>query len=162
MIREVQTQDVAALCAIYNHYVEHTTVTFKTAPVSEEEMAGTIVAAGRHLPWLVWQDPGTEQVTGYAACSIWKSRCCYQHTFESRIYMEHGSGGQGTGTLLYGELLAQVQEAGCHTVLGGIALPNSASVALHEKFGFEKVGHLKEVGFKFDKWVDVGYWQKRF
>ena len=162
MIREVESQDVAALCAIYNHYVEHTTVTFETSPITEEEMAATIVTAGPQLPWLVWQDPSAERVTGYAACSAWKSRCSYEHTLETTIYLEPGSAGQGTGSLLYGELLARVQEAGYHTVLGGIALPNPASVALHEKLGFEKVAHLKEVGFKFDQWVDVGYWQRVF
>lgn len=162
MIREVQTKDVTALCAIYNHYVANTIVTFDTEPVSEEEMAATIVTAGASMPWLVWEDPGTNDITGYAACSAWKSRCSYQHSLETTIYLQHGTGGQGVGTLLYGELLAQVESAGYHTALGGIALPNAACVALHEKLGFEKVGHLREVGFKFDQWIDVGYWQKIF
>jgi L-amino acid N-acyltransferase YncA len=162
MIREVQTRDVNALCAIYNHYVKNTIVTFANTPASEETMAETIVTAGPSLPWLVWEEPGADRVTGYAACSAWKSRCSYEHSLETTIYLEHGTAGQGTGTLLYGELLARVEEAGYHTALSGIALPNPASVALHEKLGFEKVGHLKEVGFKFGQWVDVGYWQKVF
>lgn len=160
MIREVETRDVGAVCAIYNHYVENTVVTFATTPVTEDEMAGTIVTAGPRLPWLVWEDPGTGQVTGYASCSAWKSRCAYLQTLETTVYLAPGNGGQGIGTLLYGELLARIREAGYHTVLGGIALPNPASVALHEKLGFEKVAHLKEVGRKFGQWVDVGYWQK--
>ncbi len=160
MIREVQSRDVGALCAIYNHYVANTSVTFGSEPISEDEMAATIVTAGPDLPWLVWEDPDTELVTGYAACSAWKSRCAYEHSLETTIYLQPGTAGQGRGTLLYGELLVRVKAAGYHTVLGGISLPNPASVALHEKLGFEKVGHLKEVGFKFDKWVDVGYWQK--
>ena len=126
MIREVQTRDVGALCAIYNHYVAHTIVTLDTTAISEETMAETIVTAGPNLPWLVWEDPSAERVTGYAACSAWKSRCSYQHSLETTVYLEHGSGGQGTGTLLYSELLGRVQEAGYHTVLGGIALPNPA------------------------------------
>jgi len=162
VIREVQSRDVGALCEIYNHYVEHTTVTFGTVPVSEDEMAETIVTAGPSLPCLVWEDPGTTEITGYAACSAWKSRCSYQHSLETTIYLAHGTGGQGVGTLLYRELMDQVQAAGYHTVLAGIALPNPASIALHEKLGFEKVGHLREVGFKFEQWVDVGYWQKIF
>lgn len=160
MIREVQTRDVGALCAIYNHYVAQTTVTFDAMPVSEDEMAGTIVAAGPNLPWLVWEDPDTGLVTGYAACSAWKSRCSYEKSLETTIYLEPGTGGQGVGSLLYGELMVRVKEAGYHTVLGGISLPNPASVALHEKLGFVKVGHFKAVGFKFEQWIDVGYWQK--
>jgi len=160
MIREVQTRDVGALCAIYNHYVAQTTVTFDTTPIGEDEMATTIVSAGPNLPWLVWEDPDTGQVTGYAAGSAWKSRCAYEKSLETTIYLEPGIRGQGVGTLLYGELMVRVKEAGYHTVLGGISLPNPASVALHEKLGFVKVGHFKAVGFKFEQWVDVGYWQK--
>jgi phosphinothricin acetyltransferase len=162
MIRAVESRDVGAICAIYNHYVEHTIVTFDTTPVSEEEMAATIVSAGPPLPWLVWEDPDTGRVTGYAACSAWKSRCSYRHSLETTVYLASGTGGQGVGTHLYGELLSRIGGAGYHTALGGIALPNPASVALHEKLGFVKVGHLKEVGRKFGQWVDVGYWQKIF
>jgi L-amino acid N-acyltransferase YncA len=162
MIREVQTRDVSALCEIYNHYVKNTIVTFDITPVSEETMAETIVSAGPSLPWLVWEEPVDGRVIGYAACSAWKSRISYQHSLETTIYLDHSSAGQGTGTLLYGELLARVEEAGYHTVLGGIALPNPACVALHERLGFKKVGHLKEVGFKFGRWLDVGHWQKIF
>jgi phosphinothricin acetyltransferase len=161
MIREVQTRDVSALCAIYNHYVRHTTVTFAETPISEDEMAETIVLAGPELPWLVWDDPDSGEVTGYAAGDAWKSRCSYRYTLETTIYLAPGSVGQGFGTLLYGELLLRIKEAGYHSVLGGISLPNPASVALHEKLGFTKVAHLKEVGFKFERWVDVGYWQKQ-
>jgi len=160
MIRDVQTRDVSALCVIYNHYIQNSTVTFNNTPISEEEMAETIVQAGPDLPWLVWEDPDIGRVTGYAACATWKSRCAYEYSLEVTVYLEPGSCGQGLGTLLYGELLVRVKDAGYHTVLGGISLPNPASVALHEKLGFEKVAHLREVGWKFEQWVDVGYWQK--
>lgn len=160
MIREVQTRDVGALCAIFNHYVRQTTVTFAETPVSEEEMAETIVLAGPELPWLVWDDPDAGRVTGYAAGDTWKSRCSYRFTLETTIYLAPDHVGRGIGTLLYGELLTRIKDAGYHTVLGGISLPNPASIALHERLGFRQVAHLKEVGFKFDQWVDVGYWQK--
>jgi L-amino acid N-acyltransferase YncA len=160
MIREVQSRDVRALCAIYNHYVEHTIVTFATEPIGEDEMAGTIVSAGPNLPWLVWDDPDAGIVTGYAACGPWKSRCAYRHSLETTIYMAPGHTGRGLGRLLYAELLERIAEAGYHSVLGGIALPNPASVALHEHLGFTQVAHFREVGRKFDRWIDVGYWQK--
>ena len=160
MIREVRPADVSALCDIYNHYVQHTVVTFATEPVGADEMAGAIVSAGPRLPWLVWDDPEAGRVTGYASCAAWKSRCAYRHSLETTVYLAPDRVGGGVGTLLYGELLQRLAAAGYHTALGGIALPNPASVALHEKLGFTRVAHFREVGRKFDRWIDVGYWQK--
>lgn len=160
MIRLVHPGDAASLCSIYNHYVAHTTVTFALDPVPIEEMAEQIAEAGDQLPWLVWEEEG--RVTGYALASAWKSRCAYRHSVETTIYLEPDAGGAGIGTRLYSTLLEAVRAAGHHSALGGIALPNDGSIALHEKLGFDKVGHLKEVGWKFDTWVDVGYWQLVF
>ena len=78
---------------------------------------------------------------------------------ETTIYLEHGHEGRGIGTTLYSALLPLLRERGIHVVIGGVALPNEASVALHEKLGFEKVATFRQVGFKHDKWVDVAYWQ---
>lgn len=160
MIREPRTGDETAICRIYNHYVANTTVTFGTEPVTEKEMAADLAAVSDQFPWVVWEDDGC--VLGYAAASEWKSRCAYRFSVESTIYLDPEAGGKGIGTNLYADLLERVRVAGHHSALGGIALPNPASVALHEKLGFEKVGHLREVGWKFDQWVDVGYWQKIF
>ena len=160
MIREPLAEDAAVVCAIYNHYVANTAVTFGTDPVPETEMAGLIAAASDQFPWVVWEDAGS--VLGYAVASEWKSRCAYRYSVETTIYLDPGAGGRGIGAQLYSDLLDRVRTAGHHSALGGIALPNPASVALHEKLGFVKVGHLKEVGWKFDRWVDVGYWQKIF
>ncbi|MEN8006358.1 MAG: N-acetyltransferase family protein [Candidatus Krumholzibacteriota bacterium] len=160
MIREPRPQDVEAICRIYNHYVAHTAVTFGTDPVPESEMIALIEAASAKFPWVVWEEEG--RVWGYAVASEWKSRCAYRYSVETTIYLDPGAAGRGVGTRLYGDLLDRVNAAGHHSALGGIALPNPASVALHEKLGFVKVGHLKEVGWKFDRWVDVGYWQKIF
>jgi phosphinothricin acetyltransferase len=160
MIRSPQVKDAAAVCRIYNHFITETTVTFATDPVPDEEMADTIAQVTDKFPWVVWEDGG--EVLGYAAASEWKSRCAYRYSVETTIYLAPEAAGRGVGTALYGELLEQVEAAGHHSALGGIALPNPASVALHEKLGFFKVGHLREVGRKFDQWVDVGYWQKVF
>jgi phosphinothricin acetyltransferase len=78
---------------------------------------------------------------------------------ESTIYLRPDAAGRGLGTKLYSSLLAELRDRQLHVAIGGIALPNAASVALHEKLGFEKVAHFRQVGNKFDRWVDVGYWQ---
>jgi len=160
MIRKPRTQDVAELCRIYNYYVANTHATFALEETPEHEMATAIAADSEKFPWVVWEDEG--RVLGYALASEWKSRCAYRFSVETTIYLDPTVAGRGIGTLLYGDLLQRVAAAGHHSALGGIALPNPASIALHEKLGFTKVGHLKEVGRKFDQWIDVGYWQKFF
>lgn len=157
MIRPARPADAVAVAAIYNHFVEHSVVTFATEPEPVSALAADIEAAGASLPYLVWEDGGA--VRGYALASGWKSRCAYRFAVETSVYLAPGAEGRGVGTRLYGELLDQVAAAGHHCALGGIALPNPASVALHEKLGFVQVGLLKEVGRKFDTWIDVGYWQ---
>jgi phosphinothricin acetyltransferase len=110
-----------------------------------------------NLPWLVYESEN--QVKGYAYATQWKTRVAYSRTVESTVYMAPNEFGNGIGTKLYQELLNKLMALGYHSILGGIALPNDASIALHEKLGFVKVGQLKEVGFKFNEWIDVGYWE---
>ena len=83
----------------------------------------------------------------------------YRFSVESAVYVSHDQVGQGTGSSLYAELLDELENLGMHCVLGGISLPNPDSVRLHERLGFEKVAHHREVGRKFDRWIDVGFWQ---
>jgi phosphinothricin acetyltransferase len=160
-IRLAAATDGAALAQIYNHYVANTVVTFEEAAVSAGDMSARVdeVRAAK-LPWLVAQSPAG--VIGFAYASAWKGRCAYRYSVESTVYLEPIAAGRGLGTALYSALLASVQELGCHAVIGGIALPNAASVALHEKLGMRKVAHFAEVGYKFGRWVDVGYWQRVF
>ena len=84
----------------------------------------------------------------------------YRFSVEVTVYVAPGHAGRGIGSTLYGELFPMLKTLGIRAVIGGIALPNEASVALHEKFGMRKVAHFGEVGFKFDRWIDVGYWQR--
>lgn len=160
-IRAATAEDGAALARIYNHYIASTVVTFEEAAVSAAEMAARVSAvSAAGLPWLVAQSP--VGVNGFAYASRWKGRCAYRYSVESTVYLEPAASRLGLGTALYSTLLARLQQLGCHAVIGGIALPNEASVALHEKLGMRKVAHFAEVGFKFGRWVDVGYWQKVF
>ncbi len=157
MIRQVTPADADRLCDIYNHYVLNTTVSFEEQPVMAQDMAQRIQNTVPALPWLVW-DQG-EDLLGYSYASPWRARSAYRYAVESTIYLRPDAVGQRIGTSLYAALLDQLRQKGFHTVLGGIALPNAASVALHERFGFVQTAHLTQVGRKFDQWVDVGYWQ---
>lgn len=157
-IRTVKASDAGAIAAIYNHYILHTAVTFEEQALNREDLLGRMkeVEEGA-LPWLVAESDGA--VAGYAYASKWKGRCAYRFSTESTIYLAESSKGRGIGAKLYEALLAELRVRKTHVVVGGIALPNEPSVRLHEKFGFQKVAHFKEIGYKFDRWIDVGYWQ---
>lgn len=159
MIRNATPADAKEVSDIYNHYILHTHSTFETDPVSASEMKTRIkqVQEEFELPWLVFEEK--DKVIGYAYATRWKARAAYARTVETTVYLQHQECGKGIGGELYCQLLGELRNAGHHAILGGIALPNDASVALHEKLGYVKVAELKEVGYKFDRWVDVGYWQ---
>ena len=154
VIRPVRPDDAARICAIYNHHVVDTVVTFEEAPVTESEMAQRFGRSAH--PWLVLEDAG--ELAGYASASPWKARASYRHTVESSVYVDPRFHRRGHGRRLYQALLAELRGRGVHAVVAGIALPNPASIALHEALGFVASGALPEVGRKFDRWVDVGYW----
>ena len=158
MIRQAFAVDADAVVRIYNHYVAHTIITFEEEPVSSSEMVGRMAAvASDSLPWLVAEQEGA--ILGYARATKWKPRSAYRLSVETTIYLAPECLQRGIGTSLYQLLLKQLKDQGFHTAIGGIALPNAGSVALHEKLGFRKVAHFAEVGFKFGKWIDVAYWQ---
>ena len=120
-------------------------------------MARRIADVTAGLPWLVWETEGG--ILGYAYATPWKVRAAYRHAVESSIYLAPQATGRGLGPKLYGELIAELRTRGLHCVIGGAALPNPASVSLHEKLGFEKVAEFRQVGFKFGRWIDVAYWE---
>jgi phosphinothricin acetyltransferase len=158
MIRSANRGDAAAICAIYNHYVLETWITFEETPVSVEEMEERIAETTASLPWMVWErEDGS--VLGYSYASRWKGRCAYRFSTESTVYVAPAATGQRIGSQLYEALLGELRAIKIHTAIGGIALPNEASVALHERMGFAKIAHFREVGWKFERWIDVGYWQ---
>ncbi len=103
-------------------------------------------------------NPTGTAIPAYAV--LWKARSAYRFSVEITVYVAPGMAGRGIGSMLYSHLFAALQPLGVHAVIGGIALPNEASIALHEKFGMEKVAHFQQVGFKFNRWIDVGYWER--
>jgi L-amino acid N-acyltransferase YncA len=159
MLRSATTNDAVQICQIYNHYVLQTTITFEEQPVTPDDMLQRIRETTEGLPWIIAEQDG--RLLGFCYASKWKGRCAYRYSVESTVYLRPDSLDQGIGSKLYAALLNELRERQMHTVMGGIALPNEASVIFHEKFGFEKVAHFKEVGRKFDNWIDVGYWQLR-
>jgi len=157
MIREATHSDAEAIADIYNYYILNTVITFELDPITPQEIIQRMDKYKEAGPYLVYEE--NEEVIGYAYVSKFRERPAYAHSVESSIYMKKGFGGKGRGTELYSELLSRVS-AQCHVIVGGIALPNLASVRLHEKCGFKKVAHFLGVGRKFGAWIDVGFWQK--
>ena len=158
IIRSAREADAAELARIYNHYIDKTCITFETEVVDADEMATRVTdTKGIPLPWLVAAE--NERIIGYAYASKWKGRCAYRFAVESTIYLDPNETGKGAGRQLYAELIEAIRAHSMRSVIGGISLPNEASIRLHESLGFKKVGHFERVGFKQDRWVDVGYWQ---
>lgn len=157
MIKDVSSSDAEEICEIYNHYVKNSVITFEENEVSTVDMESRIARVTAKLPWIVFLED--EKILGYAYASEWKLRCAYKFSVETTVYLRSDARGKGIGTKLYQELINRLIKLDLHVAIGGIALPNDASIALHKKMGFEKVAQFKEVGYKFNKWVDVGYWE---
>jgi L-amino acid N-acyltransferase YncA len=157
-IRSATGDDAGPITSIYNHFVLSTSISFEEAAVPVQEMAQRIAdVQSADLPWLVAEVDGV--IVGYAYATKWRVRHAYRFSVESTIYVAPDRPGKGIGTTLYRALIDRLRAGGYHLAIGGIAQPNAASVALHEKLGFKKVAHFEEVGFKFGRWTDVGYWQ---
>jgi L-amino acid N-acyltransferase YncA len=158
MIRPASRDDAQRIADIYNHYVLNSTITFEEAAVSPLEISSRLqTIESRGLPWLVSEEDGV--VMGFAYASTWKTRHAYRFTVEVTIYLAQDATSSGRGSDLYKSLFNKLRALPVHAAVACIALPNLHSVALHEKFGMKKVAHFNEVGFKFDRWLDVGYWQ---
>ncbi|MGH8135155.1 MAG: arsinothricin resistance N-acetyltransferase ArsN1 family B [Steroidobacteraceae bacterium] len=157
MIRPAATADAPQIAGIYNHHVRETVVTFEEQLIADDEMARRIAETTATYPWLVSEIDGV--VAGYACASSWKRRSAYRFAAESTIYMAAQFCGRGLGLELYRALIAEMRSRGLHCAIGGISLPNLASIALHEKLGFKHIGQFREIGWKFGRWVDVGYWE---
>jgi len=156
MIRDVVPEDANAIAKIYNHYIEQTVVTFEMQAVDSHEIQKRIQAIlADGFPWLVKLDSAGE-VVGYAYVGPWRARAAYRASVESALYVSHDQTGKGIGRGLYEALLNRLKESGdVHVVVGVITVPNEASIGLHRKLGFKEGGLYREVGRKFDRWIDV-------
>jgi phosphinothricin acetyltransferase len=141
-IEKASAKDAPAITAIYNQYIRETVITFELTEIDSMEMERRIEKISKDYPWLVLKVNDT--LLGYAYACAWRERKAYDATAETTIYLSQ-----------------EMKQRNFHVLMGVIALPNPESAALHERLGFTKAAHFTEVGFKFNRWVDVGYWQLR-
>ena len=155
-VRDACGGDAGACAGIYAHYVLHTAVTFEDAPPPDSEFAARIGKASAAHPFLCAEDAGG--VCGYAYADIFRTRCGYRFAVETSVYVDANKPRRGAGVALMTELLARLSQTQTRTAVATIALPNPASVALHEKLGFAACGILPAIGWKFERAHDVGLW----
>ena len=156
-IRPVNLTDDAQIAEVYNYYIQKTHHTFETEPLSAEEMQKRITEITADYSYLVAEEYG--EIYGYAYATQFKLRQAYAFSAEVSIYVKNAAKQKGIGTELYMQLFDELADTDIHAIVAGISLPNDASVRFHEKLGFSKVAHFREVGYKLGRWVDVGYWE---
>lgn len=157
MIRLASPDDAAAVAGIYGPVVAETAISFEIDPPSTDEMAGRIASTLRFAPWLVWVRGGA--VVGYAYATRHRERAAYRWAVDVGVYIGRDHRRSGIGRALYRSLFALLRLQGFYVAHAGIALPNAASVGLHESLGFRAVGVYRNVGYKQGAWRDVGWWQ---
>lgn len=162
-IREGSPDDAAAMQSIYAHYVLHSPVTFEEEVPEVDDMRRRIETVLERHAFFVAEDDGPQgeggEVFGYAYAAPYRTRPAYRYTAEVSVYIRHDRHAEGTGRALYARLMGWLEAEGFRAAVAALTLPNEASVRLHEGAGFEKVGHFRDVGRKFDRWHDVGWWE---
>ena len=157
-LRLATEPDLPAINAIYNHFVLHSTCTYQEEPSTDEERRQWFTAHGPALPITVAVDDNN-QVVGWASLSRFHARSAYRNTIENSVYVRHDLHGRGIGSLLLLDSIDRARAAGHHTILALIDADQKQSIALHLKHGFTQSAHLREVGYKFGRWLDVVYLQ---
>lgn len=176
--RPVQPADFPAIAELTNHYILRTSIHFGYEPVTADELRGAWEKSRERYPYLVLDadaamathpksvasDPGPDgppvsHIAGYAKAGVWRDRAAYSWVAELGVYVHPAFHRLGVGKTLYRTIIDLARLQGFHTLIGGITLPNDASVRLHESVGFTPVGTYRRVGWKFDRWHDAGFWE---
>jgi phosphinothricin acetyltransferase len=157
-IRIATAADARAIAAIHAPYVLETAISFEETPPEPAEMAARMAAILEIYPYLVFDDG--ERVLGYAYGSQHRSKPAYRWSVETTVYVDGQAQRRGIGRALYAELLDLLARQGFHSAFAGIVLPNEKSVGLHEAMGFSYLGTFAEIGFKFGKLQDLGWWRR--
>jgi L-amino acid N-acyltransferase YncA len=160
-IREARAEDLPDIRAIYNHYVANSTVTFDEDAMTLREWRSKFAYLQKlGMPFIVAESP-SGQILGYALVSPWKQKRAYRFTVENSIYLGAASTGKGLGPVLMQELIDRSKAAGLKEMIAVIADRGAeASIKMHENFGFEEIGRMGRVGFKFDRWLGTVLLQK--
>ncbi|MDX1498921.1 MAG: GNAT family N-acetyltransferase [Woeseiaceae bacterium] len=160
-IRPGEARDIARLVDIYNHYVTETHITFDTEPFAVGARTQWFTQFAETGPYRLLVAEADGRVAGYASSTRFKDKPAYRTSVETTIYIDPERRGRGIGSALYSALLEQLAATpGVHRAYGGVALPNPESVALHERLGFVHVASYHEVGYKFDRFWDVHWYEK--
>lgn len=159
-IRSAVVTDVKELLSIYTPYIKETAITFETTVPTEEEFSQRVERILQDFPYLVAVEE--KKILGYAYASPYYNRSAYDWTVELSVYVAQDARGKGVGGLLYCHLEEVLLKRGFKNLLACIALPNDASLKMHEKMGYEQVAHFKKVGYKFGVWHDIVWLQKSF
>lgn len=161
LIRPALAPDLPAIADIYAHHVRHGTASFELEAPDEAEMTKRWQdLSAKNMPYIVAEDGG--KVVGYAYAGPFRPRPAYRHTVEDSIYVHHEHAGRGLGMLLLPALIGACEKQGFRQMIAAIGdSGNNASIALHRKCGFEDAGILKNVGFKFGRWLDVVFMQRK-
>ncbi len=157
ILRPAEVRDCEAINGIYNYYVIHSTTTYQIEPDTLEAREHWFAAHGPRYPMIIAERNGA--VVGWGCLNVWRNREAYQHTVENSVYVANGLHGQGIGSAILVELMRLAREIGHHTIIAVIDADQAASIGLHGKYGFAEVGRLKQLGFKFNRWLDVVYMQ---
>lgn len=156
MIRQATPQDAPAIAAIYNEYVEHSTVTFETVPVTEGEMRARIEATiAARYPYFVYEAGKDGSVAAYCYAHRWKERAAYGHTWETTVYVSSAHRRQGIGRKLMERMIEESRRRDVRALIACVTGENVASAALHLALGFKQVSRFEAVGLKFGRWLDI-------
>ena len=158
VVRTAREADVPAILDIYNWAILNTTATFDIEPQTLEEKMAWFRETTH--PYAVLVAARGDEVLGWASLRPFRAKAAYRFTVENSVYVHQDCLGQGIGTLLMRHLMEVAAASGFHSIIAGIASPNPASVRLHERFGFVLAGVEREVGYKFERWIDVAWMQK--
>jgi len=156
-IRSALSSDASSILDIYAPYIANTAVSFETEVPSVEDFTQRIMGNQESCPWLVYESGGL--IAGYAYASKHRDRAAYQWSLESSVYVNEGFRQQGIATKLYQTLFQILKYQGCRNLYAGITLPNEKSVNFHQKMGFSKIADYKNIGYKFNRWHTVGWYE---
>jgi phosphinothricin acetyltransferase len=159
-LRPATLDDLPALTDIYNYYVVNTTITFDLHPFTAAERRPWFEEHKTSGPHRLLVATDSEGCIGYASTSRWRPKPAYNTTVEASVYCHPRAVGRGCGTALYRALFDSLNSEDVETIVAGVSLPNRASIALHERFGFRTVGVFHAVGRKFDKYWDVAWFER--